>query len=76
MQDLQDKMADQLEQQEEVNDFFADKAKEDQDELMDELNELTELDALDDLAGLDVGNTAVSNPNANVIQPKNPQPAQ
>ena len=43
-------MADQIEQQEEVNEFFADKANEDKDELLDELNELTELD---DMAALD-----------------------
>ena len=68
-------MADQLEQQEEINDFFAEKAQEDKDELLDELNELTELDDLAELDGLDIGDKVIDNPNKNdVIQPKPAQP--
>ena len=74
---MQDKMADQLEQQEEINEFFAEKATEDKDELLDELNELTELDDLAELDGLAIGDKVVDNPHKNdVIQPKPAQPVQ
>ena len=67
MQDLQDKMADTLEQQEEVNEFFAEKAGEDKDELLDELNELTELDDLAAMEGLGIGDSSIANKNKDVI---------
>ena len=66
-------MADQIEQQEEVNEFFAEKATEDKDELLEELNELTELDDLEALAGLGIGDTVVEDKNKDVIKPI-PQP--
>mgnify|MGYP000887902600 CR=1 FL=1 len=58
-----------MEAQDEINDFFADKAKEDQDELLDELNELTELDDLAELDGLEVGGDAVASTQKKVVQP-------
>ena len=67
-------MADQIEQQEEVNEFFAEKATEDKDELLEELNELTELDDLEALTKLNIGDTVVEDKNKDVIKPK--QPAQ
>ena len=69
-------MQEQIEQQEEINEFFAEKANEDKDELLDELDELTALDGLDDLAGLEIGDQVVTGNKTDVIQPKPAQPVQ
>ena len=50
MADLQADLQEQMDKQGEVDDFFADIANDDKDELMDELDELAALDDMDDLA--------------------------
>lgn len=52
MEDIQDSIADQLAQQEEVANFFTDAVGNDKDELEDELNEMM---AMDELEGAEVG---------------------
>ena len=50
MADLQADLQEQMDKQGEVDDFFADIANDDKDELMDELDELAALDEMDDMA--------------------------
>ena len=58
-----------------MNDYFAEKAKEDQDELLDELNGLTDLDDLAELDDVQIGDKVVKNQSKkDVIQPRPPQP--
>ena len=74
-ENLNDKIQENLEQHNELNDFFADKAEEGKDELMDELNGLTDLDDLAKLDDVQIGDKVVKNQNKkDVIQPRPPQP--
>ena len=74
-EDLNDKIQENLEQHNELNDYFAEKAKEDQDELLDELNGLTDLKDLAELDDVQIGDKVVKNQNKkDVIQPRPPQP--
>ena len=59
MADLQADLQEQMDKQGEVDDFFADIANDDKDELMDELEELAALDEMDDLAMPGVDSIAV-----------------
>ena len=68
MADLQADLQEQMDKQGEVDDFFADIANDDKDELMDELNELEALDEMDDMALPGVGSIAV-NPNPTAQMP-------
>ena len=54
--DLQDDIAEQLDQQNEIADTFAQVAQDGKDELEDELNEMLAMDAMEDMAlpGTDV----------------------
>ena len=63
-------MADQKDLQEEINEMWAEKANEDKDELMEELNELVELDDLAELDGFVLGEKEVAkNQQIGVINP-------
>lgn len=59
MEDIQDSIADQLAQQEEVANFFTDAVNNDKDELEDELNEMLAMDELEG-AGVGVGGIAAT----------------
>ena len=69
MADLQADLQEQMDKQGEVDDFFADIANDDKDELMDELDELAALDEMDDMALPGVDSIAVK------PQPAAQQPA-
>ena len=59
MAELQADLQEQMDKQGEVDDFFADIANDDKDELMEELEELAAFDEMDDLAMPGVDSIAV-----------------
>mmetsp|Transcript_34264 Transcript_34264/g.52530 ORF Transcript_34264/g.52530 Transcript_34264/m.52530 type:complete len:83 (+) Transcript_34264:336-584(+) len=57
MEDIKDDIAEQLEKQDEIGNFFADEANKDKDDLADELEEMLAEEEMDSLA---VGGDAIA----------------
>ena len=64
MEKIKDDIQDHLDQQEEINEFFAENANKDKDELMDELEEMMAMEQMEDL---DVGTDFIAAKEGNKV---------
>ena len=76
MEDLKDNMQEQMDQQEEINDFFVGVANEGNEEIEDELADLLAENEAEEMAGLDIGTGSIEAANKNPAQKIKPKPAE